>query len=62
MFKKKVNEEQLREHIAEQIREVGYDIMSDAKSWSPQKLAIIRDCFDISAKVASGWESKRINL
>lgn len=61
MFKKKINEEQLRTKIAVDIYKVGADILSESKSWSPEKLAIIRDCFDIAGKVASGYELVEFN-
>ena len=56
MFKKSNSEEQLRIKIAVDIYKVGTDILLESKSWSPEKLAIIRDCFDIAGKIASGYE------
>ena len=62
MFKKKADEYQIRQSIVTEIYKVQQDILSESISWSPDKLAIIRDCFDISAKIASGFETKRISL
>jgi hypothetical protein len=59
MFKQ-TKEDALRQKITMDVYRVQLDIMDDCIGWHPEKLAIIRDCFDISAKIASGFEVKDI--
>lgn len=59
MFKQS-KEDAIRQKIAMDIYKVQIDILAESKSWHPEKLAIIRDCFDIAGKIASGFEVKDI--
>jgi hypothetical protein len=58
MFKQS-KEDALRQKIAMDIYRVQQDILDDSNTWHPEKLAIIRDCFDIAGKIASGYEVKK---
>jgi len=53
MFK---SEKRVRLEIAEALREVSYDILLSSRDWSPEKIAIISDCFGISIKVTEGYK------